>query len=83
MIGDRPLEEWEYPEPDENEDEDFSETRECPSCQATIYEDAEQCPNCGEYILFSTRAISGWPWWFVALGILGIVAVFLALLWGG
>jgi hypothetical protein len=78
MIN-RPLEDWEYPEPDEFEDEDDFETQECPSCGADIYEDAEQCPSCGDYVVFSNSTLSGWPWWFVALGLVGILAVILAL----
>ena len=82
MIDDRPLEEWEFPEPDEGEDEDISATQACRSCGAAIYEDAEQCPVCGEYVEFSTGALSGWPWWFVTLGLVGITAVILTLSWG-
>jgi hypothetical protein len=78
MIN-RPLEDWEYPEPDEFEDEDDCETRACPSCGADVYEDVEQCPACGDYIVFSTGALSGWPWWFVALGMLGIVCLIFTL----
>jgi hypothetical protein len=81
-MDDRPLEEWEFPEPDEDEDEDVAETQPCPSCGAAIYEDAEQCPVCGDYVVESRRTLSGWPWWFVALGLLAIVAVILALIWG-
>ena len=82
MIDERPLEEWEFPEPDESEDEDVSETRACPSCGTVIYEDAEQCLACGEYVVFSDAAISRWPWWFVALGLVGIVTVIVTMTWG-
>ena len=82
MRDDRPLEEWEFPDPDESEDEDLSETLACPSCGTFIYEDAEQCPACGEYVEFPSRALSGWPWWFVALGLAGIAAVIFSLTWG-
>lgn len=75
----RPLEDWEYPEPDEFEDEDDVETRACPFCGLQVYEEAERCPACGEYVVFSDAAFSGWPWWSVALGVLGIVAVILTL----
>jgi len=78
MIN-RPLEDREYPEPDEFEDEDDCETRECPACGVDVYEDIEQCPACGEYVVFSDRALSGMPWWFVALGLLGIVSLILTL----
>ncbi|MCH2130118.1 MAG: hypothetical protein MK179_13295 [Pirellulaceae bacterium] len=58
---------------------DFSETQTCPSCRSDIYEDAEQCPVCGEYIVWSRQTLSGRPWWFVALGLVGILAVIWAL----
>ncbi len=68
-MVDRPLEDWEYPEPDENEDEDDFETQACPSCGADVYEDAEQCPACGDYVIFLTRhclagrgGLSRWGW---------------------
>jgi hypothetical protein len=75
----RPLEEWEYPEPDEAEDEDYAETLPCPACGTDVYEDSECCPTCGEYLDFSSAGLAGWPWWFVALGLVGIFAVVLAL----
>ena len=75
----RPLEEWEYPELDETEDEDDAETLPCPACGTDVYEDCECCGTCGEYLDFSTAGLSGWPWWFVALGLAGIFAVVLAL----
>tara|TARA_B100000945_G_C20092081_1_gene461736 strand:- start:219 stop:461 length:243 start_codon:yes stop_codon:yes gene_type:complete len=73
----RPLEEWEYPEPDDTEAEDYSETLNCPVCGTDVYEDAECCPACGEYIQFTTHRLSGWPWWFVAFGLIGVFAVIL------
>ena len=88
MRNERPLEEWEYPEPDSDEDEDDSETRPCPSCQELIYEDAERCPVCGHYVQFSSSSTGATylrfgPWWFIGLGLLGIVAVMLTLILGG
>jgi hypothetical protein len=80
LNRDHPLEYWEFPEPDE--DEDASETRMCPSCGKAVYEDAEQCPACGEYVVFSDAAMLGWPRWLVALGLVGILATILALALG-
>jgi hypothetical protein len=80
MINDRPLEDWEFPDPDEGEDEDCSETLACPCCGAAIYEDAEQCPACGEYVVPSSTPLARWPRWLIALGLAGIVAVVLALI---
>ena len=78
---DDPVEDWKFPEPDEHEDEELSQTQACPSCGAAIYEDAEQCAACGDYVVFSAPAMSGWPWWFVVFGLAGMVAVILALSW--
>jgi hypothetical protein len=72
---------WELPEAHEDDDIDAL-TRECPACGAAVYEDAEQCPACGEWITQSTRAWDGKPVWWIALGLLGILAVILALLPG-
>ena len=80
MTTERPLEDWEYPEPDEGEDDDEVETVACPACREEVYEEAQQCPHCGEYIDSSTRALDGHSWWFIALGIAGIAAVVLAML---
>ena len=79
MIENRPLEDWEYPEPDDDDD-DIAETLDCPACGAAIYEDAEQCPDCGEYVEFVGHGLSGRPVWFVALGLLGIIVLSLLLL---
>ncbi len=62
------------------EDEDGeSLTVTCPECGADVYEDAEQCPVCGAWIVPSNSPMAGRPTWFVLLGLLGIVAVVIAL----
>ena len=73
----RPLEDWEFPEPDEQGDS--VETLRCPSCRDEVYEEAEWCPTCGQYVVFDNRPLSGREWWFVSLGLLGMAAVILAL----
>ena len=73
-----PLEDWEYPEPDELDDDDSVDTRECPACGTKIYEEAEQCPACGEYIVFSNSALPGWPWWIV---VVALIVALLAMMW--
>ena len=57
---------------------DVVETQACPACGADIFEDAERCPECGQYVVDSESAISAWPWWLFALGLAGTVAVILA-----
>lgn len=63
---------WEDPEPDTNDDAE--QLVPCASCGEQIYEDAEKCPHCGEYVVASTSAFAGRPLWFCALGLLGVAA---------
>ncbi len=60
-------------------DDDSSETLPCPNCGAEIYEDAERCPCCGEYVVFAGSLWSGRPAWWIVLGILGILATVVVL----
>ena len=48
----------------------------CPSCKSDVYEEAEQCPRCGEY-LTQERAVGRWPWW-VMVGI--VLAMLIAVI---
>jgi hypothetical protein len=69
---------WDESPADDDEwddDNDTSETLACPLCGADVYEDAIRCPNCGEYITHSTSFFAGRPWWWIALGIAGVLAV--------
>lgn len=61
--------------PDEDEGDDASETRPCPHCGEEIYEEAEQCSVCGEYVTFPSRGLSERPLWWTLLGLIGIAAV--------
>jgi hypothetical protein len=66
--------------PDEDGlDEDVDETLPCPECGAEIYEDTPQCPHCGSFVTFSTHPFRGRSWWWIGLGVLGIVAVIVVL----
>ncbi len=74
---------------DDWDDEDYPEEPEesgiveCLSCGADVYEDAESCPICGEYIVSGERAGTSWqgkPNWFVILGVMGITAAIAAML---
>lgn len=62
-----------------DDDSDESDVVECPKCGTEVYEDAERCPACGEWIEHSTHPFSGRPWWFVGLGLVGVAAVVAAL----
>ena len=57
-------------------DDDDAETLPCPECGQPIYEEADQCPHCGQYVTFSSSgAFDNKPWWWIALGLLGVLAV--------
>ncbi len=58
----------------EDSDDDSAEVIDCPACGAAIYEDAPQCPECGEYVVTSTNIWSGRPAWWVVLGVAGMLA---------
>ena len=51
-------------------DEDYSvnsesSTSPCPQCGAQVYEDAEQCPVCGQYITDEDTPRTSQPRWVV------------------
>lgn len=52
----------------------------CPSCQTEVYEECEQCPHCGEYVIRSTSPLSDKPDCYIGLAVFGIVATIFALL---
>ena len=71
----RPLEDWEYPDPDDSDD-GMPGTVACAACGTEIYEDAPQCPVCGEYVTALRGSHwEGRPGWWIALGLLGVIAV--------
>jgi endogenous inhibitor of DNA gyrase (YacG/DUF329 family) len=63
-------EEWDDDEDDGGENEDA--TIPCPQCGRPIYEDAERCPYCGEYVSDHDAAPTRKPWWII----LGTLLVF-------
>ncbi len=71
-----------HDDPEPTWDEEDTDTVTCPACGADIYEDSEQCPVCGQYILSQTSAWQGKPLWWIVLGLLGIAAVTIGLLLG-
>ena len=74
------LRDEEYPcdEDDEYSDDDTC-TVACPQCRAEVYEDAVRCSHCGNYITHDTRVWSGRPWWWIVLGLLGVLATIFTL----
>ena len=69
-----------YDDADDADDETL--TRECVRCGADVYEDVDQCPLCGAWITADTSPWSGRAWWWVALGILGVIGLITVLAFG-
>ena len=75
----KPLEDYEYPDPDVEDDEAEAETVVCSHCGESIYEEAVECPYCGNYVSSSTSPWTGRPMWWLIIGGMGVVAVIYAL----
>ncbi len=58
-----------------DEEEDSTATTPCPACGIEIYEDAERCPHCGEYVVHGHSPWSGRPLWWIVLGLAGMAAL--------
>jgi RNA polymerase subunit RPABC4/transcription elongation factor Spt4 len=67
------------------DDEDLAEDADeetaipCPHCGEDVYDDTEQCPTCGTWLLRHGRAATGWRNWFVVTGV--VVALLTILTW--
>jgi hypothetical protein len=59
--------------PDDEDDE--TPVVACPSCGSDVFDDAEWCPSCGDYITQTRSAWANKSWWWMVLGLLGIAAV--------
>ncbi len=70
---------------DEFDDDEFAEgdpeddatdtTIACPNCRKMIYDDADQCPHCGEYMLETDGHGRAHRWWIVAAWVLAFMAL--------
>lgn len=59
--------------------ETASTTAPCPECGAEIYDDAERCSACGQYITHKSSEWSGKPLWWTVLAVAGVIATLCAL----
>ena len=50
-------------------DEDDADTIPCPHCRREVYEDAQECPYCHQYLLATTRH----PRWIVWVAVVLLV----------
>ncbi|HUG93037.1 MAG TPA: hypothetical protein VML55_19510 [Planctomycetaceae bacterium] len=69
----------EWDDDDWPDDDESAEVVPCPSCGGDVYEDAEQCPHCGQYVTHDRPPLEGKPVWFLLLGLAGIIAVIVLL----
>lgn len=61
-------------------DDDEADVIPCPNCGTEVYEEADMCPVCGEFIIAGRSPWQGRSPLFVVVGLLGIAAVILVLL---
>jgi hypothetical protein len=66
---------------DYGDDDDEEPTILCPHCRAEIWEEAQQCPECGEYLSLEDRqALHEWqPRWIVITAMLLLLLIALSL----
>ena len=60
--------EWE-----DEPDDDGDDTNPCPYCKKDVYEGAEQCPSCGNYL--SEEDARSAPTWIIVGGLICLVIV--------
>ncbi|HVK10767.1 MAG TPA: hypothetical protein VM597_18510 [Gemmataceae bacterium] len=56
---------------------DNDPTMECPHCKATVFDESEQCPACGQYLSAETTPAAK-PAWIV---VTAVVCLIVAVLW--
>ena len=59
-------------------DDDDNATIACPHCGADVYDDAEQCPACGQYLSQEDAPAKTPPWW-ILIGV--AICLVIAILW--
>ena len=80
------MDEWSDRDPEGPLDQDLVDNGEdsisCPACGRDVYEDADQCVHCGEWIIPSTSRAGGlhWLWSVAAILALGAMIVLSVLL---
>jgi hypothetical protein len=58
--------------------EDDNLTIACPHCGEDVYDDAEQCPACGQYQSLEDEPARAKPWWIV-IGV--AICLVIVILW--
>ena len=56
-------------------DDETEPTYPCPGCRAQVYEEADACPYCGEYLAWDdAHPHRGRPWWVWAGAIVALMS---------
>ena len=58
-----------------DEDDVDSDVLPCPACGREVYEDTDQCPYCGEWIMPLAGAAGRKKWIWVAAAVLALIAI--------
>jgi uncharacterized OB-fold protein len=75
-----PMDLKDEPQPEDVEElehEEETKTVRCPSCGAEVYEDAERCPKCGDYVEPGGVHKVGRVWVWIVLVLILAAIVFL------
>jgi len=68
---------------DEDDGDEYAETIRCPHCKREVYEGAEQCPKCGEYLTDEESPRTGHPRWVIVTAVVMLAAFLYSLVrWG-
>jgi predicted nucleic acid-binding Zn ribbon protein len=79
------LNDRELPDPsdmDQDGDSDIVDTLPCPYCGKPVYDGAEQCPRCGNYLSAEERPVQKKPLWIVIAAVVCLIIIFLWILRG-
>jgi hypothetical protein len=73
------LDDHEFPDPDQEAGTGTDEATEtdtvpCPFCKAPVYDNAEWCPHCRNYLFYEGAPPSTKPWWLIG-GVLACLLV--------
>lgn len=74
---------WDEPEDAfDGPDDDGPDTDTCRYCGAEIYDDSVRCPHCEKYLSEEDAPPRRHPWW-IALGVLAVLAITAMWVFGG
>ena len=68
----------EDPQPSDQDDSEDEDTLPCPFCRKPVYERADLCPHCGNFIAFQEQSAYPRKLWFVVGVVLALGVVIMA-----